>query len=427
MSAEQDDANLSCLSQSEMESEGRPAPLLAKKKTAGGASGALRERVGVSEKRREDDAINSEPFPSPRSRGWVAKRRSFLVRMLMAPLRPWPWLWKHVNQLHTNGTLVQAVGVPLRHMFALYGIYLCVCGAVGWRTYLWAFALWPISGCGVTAGAHRLWTHQSYKPTPLMEAMLIVMFSIADQGSIAGWALTHQLHHRASDTEWDPHNRNAGFWHAHFGWIFSLRCFHVRSEDYSRIVGALSSLVLKHDDFCAWWDPFWSHVFPGLVAASWGEGFTGFFVAGALRWAFVQHVTFFVNSVAHGDRDDVDCKYAFDSDAKGIGPRVSLLVTMLALGEGWHDYHHLFPWDYAAAELDAWHQWNPTKVFIDTCFFFGLCDGRRRCSQELQAARRNQILAKTEQAEYIVAGPPFLRYRVPKNVAKVVDSDVCSM
>ncbi len=29
---------------------------------------------------------------------------------------------------------------------------------------------------------------------------------------------------------------------------------------------------------------------------------------------------------------------------------------------GWHDYHHLFPWDYAAAELSAWDQWNPTKA-----------------------------------------------------------------
>ena len=35
--------------------------------------------------------------------------------------------------------------------------------------------------------------------------------------------------------------------------------------------------------------------------------------------------------------------------ADGTGPRVSIAVALLSLGEGWHDYHHLFPWDYAAA------------------------------------------------------------------------------
>ena len=38
----------------------------------------------------------------------------------------------------------------------------------------------------------------------------MVMFSIADQGPIEGWALTHAMHHVASDTYWDPHNRSLG-------------------------------------------------------------------------------------------------------------------------------------------------------------------------------------------------------------------------
>ena len=41
--------------------------------------------------------------------------------------------------------------------------------------------------------------------------------------------------------------------------------------------------------------------------------------------------------------------YSFDPAADGHGPRVSIAVSLLSLGEGWHDYHHLFPWDYAAA------------------------------------------------------------------------------
>jgi len=320
-------------------------------------------------------------------------------------------LWERLMRLLANGILLQAIGVPARHLLAAMGLVMCFTRGVGWRTYLFAFVLWPLSGLGVTAGAHRLWTHQSYKPKRAMEVLLLVMYSIADQGPIGGWALTHALHHRASDTVHDPHNRNAGFWHAHFGWLFSSQSFTVKPEDYTRIVGSFSNLVKMHDRCCMWWDPLWSLGMPALVASGWGEPKAGLMVAGALRWLLVQHVTFFVNSVAHGERDN-ECRHAFNSAARGIGPRVSLLVTLLALGEGWHDYHHHFPWDYAAAELDAWDQWNPTKVFIDICHFLGICEGRRRCSVDLQLAKRSKLLGEGAPTAYEVTGVPFLRYRV---------------
>lgn len=132
-----------------------------------------------------------------------------------------------------------------------------------------------------------------------------------------------------------------------------------------------------------------------------------------MRWAFVQHVTFFVNSVAHGPREAGD-PHAFDGSAQGVCPRVSLLTTILALGEGWHDYHHVFPWDYSAAELGAWDQWNPTKNFIDAFSLIGLTVNRRRASNRLQVARRAQLIDKpVEEVEshYKVVGWPFLRQR----------------
>lgn len=36
----------------------------------------------------------------------------------------------------------------------------------------------------------------------------------------------------------------------------------------------------------------------------------------------------------------------------------------MALGEGWHNYHHVFPWDYKAAELGN-YKLNMTTAFID--------------------------------------------------------------
>lgn len=34
------------------------------------------------------------------------------------------------------------------------------------------------------------------------------------------------------------------------------------------------------------------------------------------------------------------------------------------MGEGWHNYHHVFPWDYRASEL-GFFRYNFTTRFID--------------------------------------------------------------
>lgn len=43
----------------------------------------------------------------------------------------------------------------------------------------------------------------------------------------------------------------------------------------------------------------------------------------------------------------------------------SLSVAIAALGEGWHNYHHTFPWDYKAAEIGAYGT-NLTTLLIDS-------------------------------------------------------------
>lgn len=47
-----------------------------------------------------------------------------------------------------------------------------------------------------------------------------------------------------------------------------------------------------------------------------------------------------------------------------INPSENIAVAVLALGEGWHNYHHVFPWDYKAAELGD-YKLNMTTAFID--------------------------------------------------------------
>jgi stearoyl-CoA desaturase (delta-9 desaturase) len=49
---------------------------------------------------------------------------------------------------------------------------------------------------------------------------------------------------------------------------------------------------------------------------------------------------------------------------KAIYPAENKIVAFLALGEGWHNYHHAFPWDYKAAELGD-YSLNWATAFID--------------------------------------------------------------
>jgi stearoyl-CoA desaturase (delta-9 desaturase) len=40
------------------------------------------------------------------------------------------------------------------------------------------------------------------------------------------------------------------------------------------------------------------------------------------------------------------------------------MVSLLTLGEGWHNFHHVFPWDYKTSELGS-NRINPTTHAIN--------------------------------------------------------------
>ena len=54
---------------------------------------------------------------------------------------------------------------------------------------------------------------------------------------------------------------------------------------------------------------------------------------------------------------------------RGISPTENKTLGIWAGGEGWHNYHHTFPWDYRTAELGG-DRTNLTAEFID--FFASL-------------------------------------------------------
>merc|ERR1719362_895969 len=100
------------------------------------------------------------------------------------------------------------------HMMALWAVLVILAfggldplfgqGAMRWQTFALAAVTYICSGFGITAGAHRLWAHRSYKAGLPLRVLLMVFNSIANQGTIVHWARDHRTHHLYSDTIADP-------------------------------------------------------------------------------------------------------------------------------------------------------------------------------------------------------------------------------
>lgn len=72
---------------------------------------------------------------------------------------------------------------------------------------------------GVTAGAHRLWAHRTYKATLPLRIVLMILQSAMLQNDIYEWVRDHRVHHKFTDTDADPHNAKRGFFFSHIGWL----------------------------------------------------------------------------------------------------------------------------------------------------------------------------------------------------------------
>ena len=60
-------------------------------------------------------------------------------------------------------------------------------------------------------------------------------------------------------------------------------------------------------------------------------------------------------------------------------------VSFVALGEGWHNYHHAFPWDYRAEELGNYSAYmlNVSTLLIDLFALIGWAYDRKFVEPEL--------------------------------------------
>ncbi|KAH8346983.1 acyl-CoA Delta-9 desaturase [Drosophila kikkawai] len=245
------------------------------------------------------------------------------------------------------------------HLAALYGAYLMVTSAK-WPTIALAYILYVVSGLGITAGAHRLWAHRSYKAKWPLRLLLVIFNTIAFQDAAYHWARDHRVHHKYSETDADPHNATRGFFFSHVGWLLCKKHPEVKAKGKGVDLSDLRAdpILMFQKKYYMLLMPIACFIVPTAVPMYfWGESFVNaWFVATMFRWCFILNVTWLVNSAAH--------KFGGRPYDKFINPSENISVAILAFGEGWHNYHHVFPWDYKTAELGQ-YSLNFTTAFID--------------------------------------------------------------
>ena len=120
-------------------------------------------------------------------------------------------------------------------------------------------------------------------------------------------------------------------------------------------------------------------VLPTVLPSYWDESmWNAYFVCFALRYVTALNVTWCVNSVAHffGNKP-------YD---KSIRPVENAWVALSALGEGFHNYHHTFPWDYKTSEFGL--KMNPTTAFIHIFEKIGWAYDLRSASNDVIEKRK---------------------------------------
>ena len=234
--------------------------------------------------------------------------------------------------------------------------------------WLSLFFLLAFSSLSITAGYHRLWAHRAYEAALPLKILLMIGVNFAVLYSILFLASCERTHHRhVDDIEHDPYSIKKGFWYAHLGWM--IRNYPAAEPDYKNAPDLLNDklVMFQHKYYIPLVIAVHAVILGGIgwaVGDLWGVLLLG----GLLRLVLSHHVTFFINSLCHmwGKRPYTDENTARDN----------FVLAIATWGEGYHNYHHIFQYDYRNGV--KWWQYDPTKWLIWSCSKLGLAKNLRR-------------------------------------------------
>ncbi|MDF3029508.1 MAG: acyl-CoA desaturase [Moraxellaceae bacterium] len=267
--------------------------------------------------------------------------------------------------------------------------------------------LLTFNGMSITGGYHRLWAHRAYEAHWSLKIFFMLFGAMAIQNSILIWASSHRTHHRnVDDVDGDPYSINRGFFFAHIGWM--LRNYESGKPNFSNANDLLNDKIVmfQHNYYV----PIVLVMNLGLPIALGlllGDFWGVFLLGGLLRLVVSHHVTFFINSLCHmwGTRPYTDENTARDNP----------VLALMTWGEGYHNYHHIFQYDYRNGV--KWWQFDPTKWMILSLSWVGITRNLKRCSEF--AIQKAQLTMQFKRAEQQLAKRQARKANVEALKAKV--------
>lgn len=285
-------------------------------------------------------------------------------------------------------TLTPLAALILIPLYAVYADF----SLAAWISLV-VFLTW--NGLGITAGYHRLWSHRTYDASPIVRLVLMLGGTMATQNSILVWASGHRTHHRHVDhIDLDPYSASRGFWFSHIGWMLRKYDNYANEGDqsYKNAPDLLKDrmVMFQHNHYGKLL--ILTNIgFPLAVGLAVGDVWGVLLLGGLLRLVLSHHFTFFINSLAHiwGKRPYTDENTARDN----------VWLALVTWGEGYHNFHHIFQYDYRNGV--KWWQFDPTKWLIFGLSKVGLTSNLKRIPEF--TIRQAEVTMKFKHAEQHLA------------------------
>jgi stearoyl-CoA desaturase (delta-9 desaturase) len=230
---------------------------------------------------------------------------------------------------------------------------------VEWNYWITAAIGYFLITClGITVTFHRLLTHKSYQLWKPLEYLFSLFGNLGCTGSSVGWVFVHREHHKHADKYGDPHSPVTlgplgaiiGDYRSKFNkWavkdIINDPIHRFMHEYYIPIVLLVVGILTTIDPMLA---------------------------------AFLFFIPVFFNTVASRMSNWIDHDARF-----GVRPNVPhkdqshnvWWWSYLTFGEGWHNNHHVRPWDWQIGK--AWWQFDPGRYVIQTLIILRLASEKK--------------------------------------------------
>jgi stearoyl-CoA desaturase (delta-9 desaturase) len=242
----------------------------------------------------------------------------------------------------THNQIVRGLQIS-NHVLALVG-----CVVVFYTGYYSLFIVsilfYIITGIlGVNVGYHRLLSHKSFKTYNLIERILSLVGIVTTIGSPMAWVAVHRQHHKAAETDTDPHspyklgkfNAWVGYWN--YLPLSPRLVKDMRKDTYQKFLHQhYLEIILFYCLILALINP-WLIIFAYAIPA-----------------CLCLHSTSAIIVIAH--------IHGYKTYNTNDQSRNSWIAHIMSLGEGWHNNHHAKP--YAWQQGEKWWELDPPAWII---------------------------------------------------------------